>query len=187
MAAGGRRAPGAGILTTPLTEQITFAVNSKPVVAKMRWTLSPEAYCMRPRRARGDEAILGQVGVPLVFGVNGLYSLDEDLLVCWTDRNWRWTDAELRRDALGRLTAEMEVTLTAVPWVVNMRMRYYKEHMGYSYFNPWARKPKSEPDLFLAAMEELGTRPEETLLIEDGLYSVRTAKAPNCAMRTASS
>ncbi len=37
-------------------------------------------------------------------------------------------------------------------------------------------KPKSEPDLFLAAMEELGTRPEETLLIEDGLYSVRTAK-----------
>ena len=140
-----RRAPGAGILTTPLTEQITFAVNSKPVVAKMRWTLSPEAYCMRPRRARGDEAILGQVGVPLVFGVNGLYSLDEDLLVCWTDRNWRWTDAELRRDALGRLTAEMEVTLTAVPWVVNMRMRYYKEHMGYSYFNPWARKPKSEP------------------------------------------
>ena len=38
-------------------------------------------------------------------------------------------------------------------------------------------KPKSEPDLFLAAMEELGTRPEETLLIEDGLYSVRTAKA----------
>ena len=72
-----RRAPGAGILTTPLTEQITFAVNSKPVVAKMRWTLSPEAYCMRPRRARGDEAILGQVGVPLVFGVNGLPHVDD--------------------------------------------------------------------------------------------------------------
>lgn len=37
--------------------------------------------------------------------------------------------------------------------------------------------PKSEPPLFLEAMREMGTEPENTLLFEDGLYSIRTAKA----------
>ena len=35
--------------------------------------------------------------------------------------------------------------------------------------------PKSDPDLFLAAMEFMGTKPGETVLFEDGLYSIRTA------------
>ncbi len=37
--------------------------------------------------------------------------------------------------------------------------------------------PKSDPELFLAAMELMGSDPEETVLFEDGLYSIRTAAA----------
>lgn len=36
---------------------------------------------------------------------------------------------------------------------------------------------KSEPKIFYDAAEYLGTEPEHTWVIEDGLYSVRTAKA----------
>ena len=38
-------------------------------------------------------------------------------------------------------------------------------------------KSKAEPDLFLAAMKELNTQPEDTWLFEDGLYSLKTGNA----------
>lgn len=37
--------------------------------------------------------------------------------------------------------------------------------------------PKSKPDIFYQALEILGTRPEETVLFEDGLYSMKTGKS----------
>lgn len=36
---------------------------------------------------------------------------------------------------------------------------------------------KSSPDIFLAAAECLGTKPEETWVFEDALYAIKTAKA----------
>lgn len=36
-------------------------------------------------------------------------------------------------------------------------------------------KAKSEPDLFLQAMAFMGSKPEETVVFEDGLYSIKTA------------
>jgi HAD superfamily hydrolase (TIGR01509 family) len=36
---------------------------------------------------------------------------------------------------------------------------------------------KSEPDIFYMAAEKMGTRPEETLVFEDGLYAIDTANA----------
>lgn len=38
-------------------------------------------------------------------------------------------------------------------------------------------KTKSEPDIFHLCAQDMGTRPEETWVFEDGLYAVRTAKA----------
>ncbi len=35
---------------------------------------------------------------------------------------------------------------------------------------------KSDPDIFLQALDFMGTKPEETYLFEDGLYSAKTAK-----------
>jgi len=43
--------------------------------------------------------------------------------------------------------------------------------------------PKSEPDLFVKAMEIMGTAPEETLVVEDGLYSLK--EAASLGMKTA--
>ena len=36
-------------------------------------------------------------------------------------------------------------------------------------------KSKAEPDLFIQAMEFMGSDPEETIVFEDGLYSLKTA------------
>ena len=38
-------------------------------------------------------------------------------------------------------------------------------------------KGKNHPDIFQLAMDKMGTKPEETWLFEDGLYSMITAKA----------
>lgn len=38
-------------------------------------------------------------------------------------------------------------------------------------------KGKNHPDIFQIAMDKMGTKPEETWLFEDGLYSMITAKA----------
>ena len=38
-------------------------------------------------------------------------------------------------------------------------------------------KSKNHPDIFQLAMDKMGTKPEETWLFEDGLYSMITAKA----------
>ncbi|MGI6176928.1 MAG: HAD family hydrolase [Eubacterium sp.] len=43
--------------------------------------------------------------------------------------------------------------------------------------------PKSEPDLFIKAAEIMGTKPEETLVVEDGLYSLK--EAASLGMKTA--
>ena len=133
------------LVSTPLTQQLYFLCPENPVQGKMKFFLKKEALCMRPRRAKDDEAILGQVGSPLIYGVNGIYSVDEDLLIYWTNENWHWSNATLVPDENGNLTAELEVTLTEVPWIFNLRMRYYSEHLGYRYFAPWETRPKQKP------------------------------------------
>lgn len=56
------------------------------------------------------------------------------------------------------------------------------DRLGYTdYFDailtcPELETHKSEPDIFFAATNAMGTKPEETWVFEDGLYAVKTAK-----------
>ena len=100
---------------------------------------------MRPRRAKEGEAILGQVGKPLIYGANGLYDSDYDFLLSWTDRNWQWTDDHILEQEHGIFTAKLKVQLSNVPWLILFQPRYYKEHLGWRYYDPGKRRPNVTP------------------------------------------
>lgn len=99
-----------------------------------------EIWNMRPRRANGGEAILGQLGAPLMYGVNGAYLHDWDFLISWHGLPFRWESRTVERDE-GGYRARFKVKLGKKPWLVLLRPHYYREHLGYSSHAPWRRRP----------------------------------------------
>lgn len=134
------------LLTTPLTQQIFIGTEEEiDCEAVVTFYLSSGGMCMRPRRAKEGEAILGQVGKPLIYGANGLYDSDYDFLLSWTDRNWQWTDDHILEQEHGIFTAKLKVQLSNVPWLILFQPRYYKEHLGWRYYDPGKRRPNVTP------------------------------------------
>ena len=79
-------------MSTPLFEQFYLSSqDDQEVKAEVTFDFKGDALCMKPKRAREGEAVLGQVGRPLIYGVNGVYSIQDDLMIDWTDANWKWT------------------------------------------------------------------------------------------------
>jgi len=115
-----------------------------PVMAKVKMQLSGDAVNMRPNRAGSEEAILGQVGRPLMYGVNGLYDITQDLLISWLGCKWNWTQDRLTETDDG-LTVTFEVEISRRPWFINVKMQYYRTHLGYSHHKPWQWRPNPKP------------------------------------------
>jgi hypothetical protein len=156
--------------TTPLIQQVFVSVD-RAIEVEALFFLSADAVCMKPRRAAGAEAILGQVGRPLLHGVDGLYDITRDMLLSWSGADWRWTATELETarwdpvtgdivaggaargaadaapadDAVPGLLARMRVQLSPSPWYVTVRPLYYAEHLGYAWHRPGERRPRLDP------------------------------------------
>ena len=120
-------------------QQVYLACDT-PLTAVMTLTMGPDAHCLRPRRAGEEEAILGQLGQPLVAGVNGFYDPDWDLLVDWHGCRWRWLDQAVRHGKDGLATARVELCFSRKAAFLNLRPRYYQQHLGYRYHQPWQRR-----------------------------------------------
>lgn len=129
----------------PLYQQVYVIVTGENVVATVRFQVSAEAVNMRPRRAGPEQAIIGQVGRPLLPGINGLYDVTQDLMISWDGHPWEWRQACLQPDEDGDLTATMMVELGRKTWIVNIKPHYYRTHLGYSYHEPWERRPSNKP------------------------------------------
>jgi len=129
----------------PFVQQIYVMLAGESVRATVTFQLSHDAVNMRPARAESEQAIVGQVGRPLVPGVNGLYDIDQDLMLSWFGHPWAWKDAELRLDADGNLVATMDVELGPKTWIINVKPHYYSKHLGYRYHKPWEWRPNSKP------------------------------------------
>lgn len=140
---GFRHGSDGNIQSNPMIQQI-YMMLDHPVSARVSFRLSSEAVNMRPSRT-GEHAVLGQVGRPLMYGVNGLYDIRQDLLIDWQGCEWHWSDSRLREDENGDLYGEMTVGLGPKPWIVNLRMHYYREHLGYTYHRPWEWRPDGKP------------------------------------------
>ena len=123
----------------PFIQQFQMSLDAEADV-EVTFASPVEMWNMRPRRAARGEAILGQTGYPLMYGVNGLYLPDWDLLISWHGLpfSWQGQSVEARE---GVYTARMTVKAGLKPWVVLVRPRYYGEHLGYAYHAPWKFRP----------------------------------------------
>ena len=139
---GFRHGSDGTISSFPYVQQV-YVQTDDVVKAVVEFALSEGSVPMRPRRAGSDEAVLGMLGRPLIPAVNGLYDVAQDLLLDFHGVPWRWNEAEVtERD--GRAVASITVTLSPTPLYVNIRPRYYREHLGFRNFAPWERRPKSD-------------------------------------------
>ncbi len=129
----------------PFYQQIYVMVGGEDVMATVQFQLSHDAVNMRPARAGSEQAILGHVGRLLLPDVNGLYDIDQDMLISWFGHPWAWRDSRLRAEAGGCLTATMEIELGPKTWIVNIKPHYYRTHLGYRYHRPWERRPNLKP------------------------------------------
>ncbi|MFU1796397.1 hypothetical protein ACM1RC_21235 [Paenibacillus azoreducens] len=115
----------------------------KPMKVAMTFNLSADTINMRPRRARANEAILGQCGNVLMEGINALYDISLDLLIDWNGVNWSWLSQEIEIQN-GRAIIQVEVELSKRPMFINIRPLFYNKHLGYNYHKPWEFKPNSK-------------------------------------------
>jgi hypothetical protein len=128
----------------PLLQQI-YVILEAPATSRVTFQMSADTINCRPNRARSEQAVVGQVGRPCLPGVNGLYDINQDLLLGWHGSDWRWLSDRLTPDADGNLTAEMEVELGPSVWVVEVKPQYYRTHLNYRYHKPWERRPNLKP------------------------------------------
>jgi len=133
------------IQSAPLVQQTFLSLETDPVAsATATFFLNEQSVVMRPRRAGREEAIVGSVGSSLVYGVNGLYDKQLDLLLDWHGRPWHWLDGRLKALGNGLFSAMLEVELSEIPWILNLRPRYYQQHLGYRHHRPWIRMPNQK-------------------------------------------
>lgn len=136
--AGFRHGSDGTIMSVAYMQQI-YVMAEKPMYVTITFALSQDSFCMKPMRAGSEEAILGQSGNVLTYGVNGLYDAEQDLLIDVNGCDWRWTSSGFNRKN-GKSYASMEVFLNGKPLFINLRMMYYRNHLGYKYHEPWNRK-----------------------------------------------
>ncbi len=128
----------------PLVQQI-YVMMPEKTVAEVRLCLGAETVNLRPKRAAREQAIIGQVGGSLLYGVNALYDIGRDCLLSWYGRNWRWKSERLERDEKGNLFAKLEVELGESAWFLNFLPQLYRTHYGYKYHEPWRVRPELKP------------------------------------------
>ncbi len=123
--------------------QQIYIMVERPMWVDAKFRLSEGAVNMRPRRAGEEEAILAQMGNLLIHGVNGLYDADQDLLIDINGCEWKWETDSFERDGEDKI-AKMRIRLCEKPLYINLRMHYYKNHLGYKYYEPWKHKPNKK-------------------------------------------
>ncbi|MGL5694897.1 MAG: alpha-galactosidase, partial [Peptostreptococcaceae bacterium] len=141
---GFRHGSDGNLQNIPFIQQL-YVMLEEPCTSKVTILLSEDAINMKPNRAKTEEAIIGQVGRPTIEGVNGVYDINQDLLIDWNGCNWRWISDRFEKNEDGMLKAELEIDLGLKPLFINLRMQYYRKHLGYSYHKPWEFRPNLKP------------------------------------------
>lgn len=133
--AGFRHGSDGSMQSIAYVQQIYIMVE-KPMWVTVRFCLSDKTINMRPHRAGGDQGIAAQDGNVLLYGVNGLYDAAQDLLIDVNGCEWEWA-SEGFEEKDGHRIAYMRILLGEKPTFINFRMHYYRNHLGYKYYEPW--------------------------------------------------
>ena len=132
--------------STPLKQIATFAFESGGVHrVKVKLLLSEHAGVMKSRRAESGEAILGQLGNPLIRGVAGVYDIDRDFLLEWNCDGWEWIGDSMTRETNGMLSCSFSAVVSNHFFNFVFRPHFYNSHLGFRGHEPWTRRinPKS--------------------------------------------
>jgi len=159
----------------PLLQQI-YVILEAPATCRVTFQMSADTVNMRPNRAKSEQAIVGQVGRPLLPGINGLYDINQDLLLDWHGVDWRWTSERLTPDADGNLIAEMEAELGPSVWIIEFRPQYYRTHLNYQYHKPWERRPNLKPIVGWCTWEAYRRNVTEQDVVEGAEFFARHLK-----------
>lgn len=140
--AGFRHGSDGTVQSIAYTQQIYIMVE-KPMWVTACFCLSSDTINMRPRRAGQEEAIAAQGGNMLMYGVNGLYDRAQDLLIDVNGCQWEWAQDSFE-ECDGLRIAKMKLLLSEKPVFINLRMHYYRNHLGYKYYTPWEHRTKRD-------------------------------------------
>ena len=124
--------------------QQIYLSSDAPVKAIITLTLNTDAINLRPQRAQSEQAILGQLGSPLIYGANGMYDTHWDLLISWHGCEWKWLSDDIETIADGKCIARMEASFSQKAMFINLRPQYYRKHLGYTYHKPWEFIPNQK-------------------------------------------
>ena len=141
---GFRHGSDGNLQNIPFIQQL-YIMLDRPTKSKVTFNLSSDAINLKPNRAKQEEAIIGQVGRPTMENVNGVYDITQDLLIDWHGCDWRWISNKFEENEDKTLKVELEIELGAKPLFINLRMQYYRKHLGYSYHKPWDFRPNLKP------------------------------------------
>lgn len=119
--------------------QQVYIMVEKPMYVTARFCLSKETINMRPDRASNNQGIAGQNGNVLLYGVNGLYDVNQDFMIDIHGCDWEWVSEGFEETKSHRI-AYMRIRLSEKPVFINLRMHYYRNHLGYKYHEPWNHK-----------------------------------------------
>ncbi|MFD2114910.1 Sip1-related alpha-galactosidase [Paenibacillus yanchengensis] len=157
------------IQSTPFTQQVYLSLDQSAPV-KVTFQVSAEAVNMRPHRAAQQEAIIGQIGQPLLYGVNGMYDVLQDLLLEWHGASWTWQQQQMEQDAEGNWTCTMMVAAGLQPFYINLRMQYYRKHLGFEQHQPWKWRPKLQPRTGWSTWEAFAQRVDGEAVAEAATF-----------------
>lgn len=136
--AGFRHGSDGSMQSIAYAQQIYIMVE-KPMWVTARFCLSKETINMRPHRAGSNQGIAAQNGNVLIYGINGLYDAHQDLLLDVNGCEWEWMSDRFEEDNSHRI-AYMRIRLHEKPVFINLRMYFYRNHLGYKYYEPWKNK-----------------------------------------------
>ena len=109
-------------------------------------------------------------------GVNGLYDIEQDLLIGWHGCDWKWITDRLTPDEDGNLTAQLEADLGPSVWVIEFRPHYYRTHLNYRYHKPWERRPNLKPIVGWCTWEAYRRNVTENNVVEAADLFARTLR-----------
>ena len=120
--------------------QQIYLASDEPVDVNVKIRLNKGSLVMRPHRAAKEQAILGSMGGGLIYGANGIYDPNWDLLIDWRAKDWDWLSSQFIEEDDDMVTATFQVSLSLNAMFINLRPGYYRRHLGYNYFKPWETK-----------------------------------------------
>jgi len=95
-----------------------------------------DGILLKPNRATDGQAIISQVGKPLIYGVNGVYDLDSDMYITWYGFDWKFEGAAISREMDRDKIILKGIVRKGNAMVFVIRQQFYRKHLGYDFHNP---------------------------------------------------